>query len=132
MKKMIIALLISLQCIALFSSGAFAEAFDPTEEESKDVPVGWGVFSLPADLKPQSFAPSGETGPTENPPVPSAGLIPQPVMVRNDEPSSDEKTPEETEEEIMERSSENGPLPLLSIVPIPYIPIQKIDTNFYR
>lgn len=132
MKKMIIVLLISLLFVALFSSNAFAEEFDPTEETPRDAQVGWGVFSLPEELRPQSSAPSGWTDPTDNPHAPAAGHFSQPDTIWNDYPAASEKSPEEAENEIMERCGENGPLPLLNIAPIPYIPIGEIDTNYYQ
>ena len=130
MKKKIIVLLISLLFVVPFSSAAFAEAADPKAEAPQDARVGWGVFSLPADLRPQSSVPSGRTNPTENPPAPSAGRFPRPDTIRNDYPATSDKSPDEIEQEIMERSLDADPIPLINIVPIPYIPIREIDTNY--
>ena len=130
MKKRIPVLLISLLFAVLFSSGAFAETPDPTAKTPQDALVGWGVFSLPEELRPQSSAPSGRSDPTENPPAPSSGRFSRPDTIRNDYPAASDKSPDEIEQEIMERSLDSGPVPLISNVPIPYIPITEIDTNY--
>lgn len=131
MKKIISVLLISLLLVARSFSCAFAEASDLTAEAPHDAQVGWGVFSLPADLKPQSAEPSDRSGRTDNPPAPSSGHSSQPDTIRNDYPCASDRSPGEIEQEIIERCIENGPLPLMSIVPIPYIPAGEIDTNYY-
>ncbi len=130
MKKMISVLLVSLLLAVRFFSAAFAEGFELPEEAPHDAQVGWGVFSLPADLKPQSAEPSDRSGRTDNPPAPSSGHLTQPDTIRNDYPCASDRSPGEIEQEIIERCGENSPLPLISMVPIPYIPAGEIDTNF--
>ncbi|MBQ3372127.1 MAG: hypothetical protein IJG40_03210 [Oscillospiraceae bacterium] len=130
MKKMITVLLVSLMFVILFSSAAFAEEFDPAAEAPQDTQVGWGVFSLPADLKPESYAPSGSFDPTDNSPAPSTDGFCPPDTIKNDYPTVSSKSSEDIEKEIFDRISEYGPVPLISTCPIPYIPIGEIDTNY--
>ena len=130
MKKTISVLLISLLLAALFSAAACAEGLDPAEDAPRRNPVGWGVFSLPPELRPRNTVPTGNTDPTENLPA-LLNASPLPDTISSDDLSAGSRSPEEIEQEIISRCSETAPVILLTTVPVPYIPMGEIDTNYW-